>query len=96
MVDKKRDDHIVLGVHITDRLTEAVEVQKLLTAFGGYIKTRLGLHEVEEPFGAPVGSKNGLLLLEMAATQDKAQELVDKLNAIDGVEVKSMIFRHTD
>ena len=38
-------DHIVLGIHITNRLQKAAEVQKLFTEFGCNIKTRLGLHE---------------------------------------------------
>ena len=42
------DDHVVIGVHVTDRIKEAVEVQRSPTAFGGYIKTRLGLHEVDQ------------------------------------------------
>jgi len=40
--------HTILGIHITDRLKEAVEVQKQLTACGRQIKTRLGLHEISD------------------------------------------------
>ena len=50
----KKVKHIILGVHITDRLKEAVEVQKLLTVFGRYIKTRLGLHEVDRAEGPSI------------------------------------------
>lgn len=92
----KRDNHVILGIHITDRIKEAVEVQKSLTLFGGYIKTRLGLHEVEQCNGESVGSKNGLVLLEMVGSEAKAHELAAKLNAIEGVEVKTMVFQHTD
>lgn len=95
MISSKRDNHVILGVHITDRIKEAPEVQKSLTTYGGYIKTRLGLHEVEEPQGTNVGSKNGLLLLEMVGSQEKAEELAAKLNAIEGVEVKTMVFTHS-
>jgi hypothetical protein len=82
--------HIVLGVHITDRLTKAVEVQKLLTEYGCNVKTRLGLHEISEDSCAT----NGLLVLEMAGEQRKSLELADKLNAIEGVEVQKMVFEH--
>lgn len=94
MVSKKMDNHVVLGVHITDRLQEAVRVQEALTAFGGYIKTRVGLHEVELQ-GSDVGSKNGLVLLEMVGPPAKARQLAKRLNAIEGVEVQSMVFKHT-
>ena len=87
------DDHVILGVHLTNRLTEAVKVQQLLTQYGGCIKTRLGLHAVE-PGGGETGSPNGLVLLEMVGHQAKADELAAKLSAIAGVEVKSMTFGH--
>lgn len=86
-----KDKHTLLGVHITDRLTEAVEVQKILTAHGQQIKTRLGLHEID-PGGDP--APNGLLILEVVGNDAGIQQLADQLNAIDGVEVQSMVFHH--
>jgi hypothetical protein len=85
-----QDKHTILGVHITDRLEEAVEVQKLLTSHGDYIKTRVGLHDV----GAGTGGLNGLLLLEMLADDEIINGLADKLNALEGVEVQSLVFYH--
>lgn len=84
------ENHCILGVHLTDRLTEVMEVQKLLTAYGRQIKTRLGLHEVEKDYSAP----SGVILLEMAGEESGINELTDKLNALDGVEVKRMTFEH--
>lgn len=85
-----KETHYILGVHITDRLREAVEVQKLLTTYGGQIKTRLGLHEIS----TEKANLNGLLLLEMVQPEQGVRELADKLNAIEGVEVKQMTFAH--
>ena len=31
MTQAQRDDHVILGVHLTNRLTEAFKVQQLLT-----------------------------------------------------------------
>lgn len=84
------DKHIILGVHITNRLQKAVDVQKLLTEYGCHIKTRLGLHET----GPDACSPNGLLVLEMVGDEGKCNELGDKLHAIEGVEVQRMIFDH--
>ena len=84
------EKHTILGVHITDRVKEASEVQKLLTEYGSQIQTRLGLHEVEKGNSAP----NGLILLEMVEPDDRIQEMADKLNALEGVEVQSMVFHH--
>ena len=86
----KKGKHIILGVHITDRLQEAVIVQRCLTEYGRYIKTRLGLHEEEVANEGP----NGILLLEMVGPEDKSRELIDKLKAIKGIEVQSMSFEH--
>ena len=82
--------HTIVGIHITDRLKEAVEVQKQLTAFGKQIKTRLGLHEV----GDDVVGLNGILLLEMVGPDSGVEKLMTSLNAIRGVEVKKMEFDH--
>lgn len=82
--------HFVLGVHITDRLKEAVRVQTVLTEYGAHIKTRLGLHEIEPGGGSP----QGVVILEVVGADDVCQKLAAKLNAIDGVEVQQMVFRH--
>jgi len=83
-------NHIIIGVHVTDRLEKAAPVQALLTEYGCYIKTRLGLHETS----ASVCSKNGILLLEMFGDQKPCLELADKLGKIDGLEVQTMVFTH--
>lgn len=82
--------HIITGVHITDRIGHVDSVQHLLTEYGCSIRTRLGLHEANEGFCSP----NGLLLLEMVDDDAKADELIAKLNAIEGVEAKKMTFDH--
>jgi hypothetical protein len=82
--------HIILGVHITDRIRHTDAVQHLLSEYGCSIRTRLGLHEAEKNFCSP----NGLLLLEMTDDMKNADALAAKLNAIEGVEVKKMVFEH--
>lgn len=84
------DRHLILGVHVTDRLDNAANVQQLFTEYGCHIKTRLGLHEA-----GPAGcGPNGLILLELYGQEGISDELVDKLNAITGVEAKKMVFDH--
>jgi hypothetical protein len=84
------DKHIIFGVHVTDRMTKALEVQKLFGEYGCHIKTRLGLHEVSHESCAP----GGVVLLEMFGDEAKCFELKDKLAAIEGIEVQQMIFSH--
>ena len=83
-------NHIILGVHITDRIKHVKMVQELLTQYGCNIKTRLGLHEVDGNSCSP----NGLLVLELVGDEGKCGELASKLNAVEGVEVKQMVFEH--
>jgi hypothetical protein len=83
------EQHIILGVHITDRLKNAAEVQRLFSEYGCNIKTRLGLHEVHN-----VCSPNGVVILEMYGDEKVCFELADKLAAIRGIEVQKMVFKH--
>ena len=82
--------HIVLGVHITDRVHHAHQVQDLFTEYGCSIKTRIGLHSVAQGYCSP----NGLVLLEMASDEKPVFEMVEKLKAVEGVDVQTMIFEH--
>lgn len=82
--------HLICGVHITDRLQHAVKVQEVLTEYGGFIKTRLGLHDVGDEFSSP----NGLLLIEFVDDASKFAEFTEKMGKIGGVEVQEMIFEH--
>lgn len=86
-----KNRHVIYGVHIQNRGENAVRVQQLLTEYGCYIKTRLGMHEVDEAFC----STGGILLLEMFGDIAKCEALRDKLNALDGIEVQEMIFDHS-
>ena len=86
MTDKQT--HTIVAVHITDRLNEAIEIQKVLTQYGDIIKTRLGLHEPSS-----VGM-NGLLLLDVIPPADRIKEFEKALQAVEGVEVKTISFEH--
>ncbi len=82
--------HFVMAIHITDRLRRVPEVQQLFSEYGCYIKTRLGLHEAQDTVCSP----NGLILLDMLYDPMACGELVGKLSAIEGVEVKTVEFAH--
>ena len=85
-----QEDHQIVAVHVTDRLSKAQTVQSLLTEFGNHIKTRLGLHEFEPNTPGP----NGILILEMIGGASPCQALLSKLNDIDGIEAKLITFTH--
>jgi hypothetical protein len=78
-------DHImkrtILVILISSRSEAAVQVQKILTAWGCIIKTRLGIHDgVLENC-----SDSGLLILELHGTDEQKQELARKVSVLPGV-----------
>lgn len=74
----------ILLVLVSLRKESAVKVQQILTEWGCFIKTRLGLHE-----GVLNDcSESGLIFLELAGEESKHQELARKLNLLKGVDAK--------
>lgn len=86
-----KDKHIILGVHVQNRARDAAKVQKILSENGCIIKTRLGLHEVDENFCAA----GGVVLLELRGGAKQANALAKQLGALKDIEVKKMVFPHT-
>jgi hypothetical protein len=84
------NDHIILGIHVSDRLKNAVDVQKVFTEYGCNIKTRIGLHDVD----ANVCSPSGVVLIEFFGSVDEASGMMAKLNEVEGVHVQKMVFGH--
>lgn len=71
----------VLLILIGKRKESAVEVQKLLTAWGCLIKTRLGIHDgILENC-----SDEGLVILELHGSKEQKDELSRKIELIKGV-----------
>ncbi len=77
----------LLIVLLTNRVNEAVEVQKILTEFGCYIKTRLGLHEASEN----LCSDKGIMILQLVGDQNEHKKMKEKLEAIKGVKVQYIV-----
>ncbi len=77
----------VLIVLLTNRIGEAIEVQKVLTEFGCYIKTRLGLHEANEN----MCSDKGLMILQLIGDEKDHKKMKEKLEAIKGVKVQYVV-----
>jgi hypothetical protein len=86
------EDHLIFGVHIDDRVKHVPDVQRLFTEYGCFIKTRIGLHHVDNNSCSP----RGLILLEMYGDPARCAELADRLTAVEGVEVQRMRFTHPD
>ena len=70
-----------LIIVIDIRKKEAVTVQKILTEWGCFIKTRLGLHEGVLDNCSEIGT----IFIELAGDKAKHEELNRKLNLLQGV-----------
>lgn len=82
---------IIMGIKVEHRHAEATEVQGLLTEYGCFIKTRLGLHNASDD--REVCSENGLILLEFIENcKTEVDELTKKLEVLKGVHVRLMEF----
>ncbi len=80
---------VIMGIQVLQRATAVAEVQSVLSEFGCYIKTRLGLHEAS----ADSCSNKGLIILELIdEAGDAADKLKARLSALENVAVKTMEF----
>lgn len=86
----RKENHVILAIHIQDRKQRAGDIQQILTDYGCSIKTRLGLHEVSES----MCSGTGIIILELVGPTKNMKELMAKLKKNKGVEVKALVFKH--
>ena len=77
---------VIIGIKISDKKTNAVELQKILTEFNCIIKMRIGLNN-----SSIFCSANGIILLQVENTEN-ALQLEKSLLCIDGIELQRMIF----
>ena len=77
----------IIGLKLEDRLDTAIEFQRIISKYGCAIKTRLGLHQVQERFCA----SSGIIILEVIDDKIVAA-LETELLKIDKIEIQHMIF----
>jgi hypothetical protein len=73
------------------RNDEAVQVQKLLSEYGCFIKTRLGLHNATDD--RTFCSDAGLIIIEFISdAEQEAREMIEKLEKLGSITVRTMEF----
>ena len=77
----------ILGLKLPNRYETAIEFQKIMTKFGCFIKTRIGLHSLQGGFC----TSYGIILLELIDDK-KLYELQQELLTIENIEIQSMKF----
>jgi hypothetical protein len=76
----------ILGILVERNHDVILAVQKILTAYGCNIRTRLGVNEIF--FGEPAG----LIILELKGEEKQRLLLEKDLKALQRVHVRSMVF----
>jgi hypothetical protein len=79
----------ILGVMINEPSKDAGLIQNILSKYGCSIRTRLGLHDIDEGYA----TDTGLMLLELTGDLQECQRLENELLALDGIEIQKMVFR---
>jgi hypothetical protein len=85
-----KQKHTILGVHIADRIKQVKTVQQIFSDHGCNIKTRLGMHDVADDASLPTG----LVLLELCGKDADLKKMEMRLRAVEGIQVKKMVFTH--
>jgi hypothetical protein len=79
----------VMLILVSSRQESAETVQKILSGWGCFIKTRLGLHDdVLENC-----TESGLIFLELKGETEKLDEMERKLNLLKGVDAKQVVLK---
>jgi hypothetical protein len=78
----------ILGVMINDPSKGADKIQNILTKYGCSIRTRLGMHDIDDVHAR----ETGLMLLELIGDMQECLRLENELLELDGVDVQKMVF----
>jgi len=78
----------ILGIRLEDRAKNAAALQEILSKYGCSIKTRIGLHDVENG----KCSNSGVIILEIIGTDDEKSEFEKALKSVGGVDIQKMVF----
>lgn len=78
----------IIGIYISERQKESVKIQEVLTKFGCYIRTRIGLNDMQN---TPCNDC-GLVLLEMDGNIEEAKKLEIELHKIQNLQIQTMSF----
>lgn len=79
----------IIGIKLNNRIQKSQELQNILSEYGCIIKTRIGLHDINNN----KCSENGIILLEIV-NDELLPKLQKELCSIDGIELQQMAFEY--
>lgn len=78
------DCSTIMAVCLDNRVEDAPRFQELITQYGCIIKTRLGLHEVENC------SRKGLIILQLCGDDEEVNKLGEEINSLASARARWM------
>jgi UTP-glucose-1-phosphate uridylyltransferase len=79
---------VIIGIKIPSTFEHVKQIQEIFQMYGNLIKTRLGIHDVEEENVSPYG----IVLLETIGNLDEISTFEAKLKQLPTVQVQRMEF----
>jgi UTP-glucose-1-phosphate uridylyltransferase len=79
---------VIIGIKIPSTFEHVKQIQEIFQTYGNLIKTRLGIHDVEEENVSPYG----IVLLETIGNLDEISTFEAKLKQLPTVQVQRMEF----
>lgn len=79
---------IIIGLKLSTRMEFATNLQEILSKYGCNIKTRIGLHDINDG----KCSDFGIILLEFIGDNNLLNIFIKELSAIEYMNVKIMNF----
>jgi hypothetical protein len=79
----------ILGIYVNDRFKDSEKLQSILTKYGCTIRTRLGLHNMDDE----LAGDTRLILLELSGDLQECLRLENELLGIEDLDVQKMVFR---
>lgn len=79
---------VILGVKLNQRVGTAPKFQEIITKHGCNIKSRIGLHNVENGKCSP----SGVILLEVIGDDAEINEIEKDIKDLGSAELQKMVF----
>lgn len=76
----------IIGIKLAQRLENSQPFQEIITKYGCNIKTRIGLHNIENN----TCSSDGIILLEFIGEEKTLLSMLEKLKKIESIKIKTM------
>ena len=84
--------YYIIGIRLRHRAANAARLQEALTAHGGNIRMRVGMHETGDGYCAD----DGVIMLQVCGDRETVEQMLADFNAVEGVTAKLIDLNEID